>query len=137
MNWIAIIPLVIQGLTAIQPLFGGVNASKVVTTGNELIPFFEKLLGGIAPASQSKVGPAITAATAVFNPDPIKWIQQVLNLAGNNLDVDGEVGPLTLAAADAFAAKELGIVQGGFISVVLHDALISLGTKSQSGQPSS
>src|SRR5271168_795971 len=123
MTWIALIPLVIQGLTAIQPLFTGVNSNNVSTAGNGLIPLLQSLIGGLAPGSQGKVAPAVAAATSVFDPNVIKWIQQILNLAGNNVDVDGELGPQTLGAAAAFAEKELGIVQGGLISEVLQNAL--------------
>jgi hypothetical protein len=131
MNWVTIIPLVIQGLTAIQPLFSAVNANNVSSAGTGLIPIIERLIGGLAPGSQGKVQPAIIAATSVFDPDMVKWIQKILNLAGYNLDVDGELGPMTLAAAAAFAEKELGIAQGGLASTILQGALKSLATKPQ------
>ena len=89
------------------------------------------MIGGLAPGSQGKVAPAVAAATSVFDPNVIKWIQQILNLAGNNVDVDGELGPQTLGAAAAFAEKELGIVQGSLISEVLQNALKWLATKAQ------
>jgi hypothetical protein len=41
MTWVALIPLVIQGLTAIQPLFTGVNSNSVTTVGNGLIPLLQ------------------------------------------------------------------------------------------------
>ena len=123
MNWFALIPLVIQGLSAIQPLASGVDLSKVSNVGAGLIPLLERLVGGLAPGSQAKVGVAVSAATSVFDPDIVKWIQNILNLTGNNLVVDGTLGPLTLAAADSFAAKELGIVPGGPISEILQNGL--------------
>lgn len=112
MPWITIIPLVIQGLSAIQPLASGVNSNKISAAGAGLVPVLEQLLVSLAPGSQAKVGLAVSAATSVFDPDIVKWIQNVLNLAGNSLTVDGQLGPMTLAAADTFAAKELGIVPG-------------------------
>jgi hypothetical protein len=131
MPWITLIPLVIQGLTAIQPLFTGVNSNSAITAGNGLIPLLESLIGGLAPGSQQKVAPAVAAATSVFDPNVIKWIQQILNLAGYNVDVDGELGPQTLGAAATFAEKELGIVQGSPFGEILQNALKWLATKAQ------
>jgi hypothetical protein len=47
-------------------------------------------------ASLSRIADAIIRAQ---NQDPVKWLQGALNnLVGANLDVDGELGPLTEAA---------------------------------------
>jgi hypothetical protein len=131
MTWIALIPLVIQGLSSIQPVLTGVNSNSVATAGNGLIPLLESLVGILAPASKGKVAPAIAAATSVFDPNLIMWIQRILNLGGYNVDVDGEIGPQTLGAAAAFAEKELGIVQGSVFSEILQNALKWLATKAQ------
>jgi hypothetical protein len=129
MPWVALIPLVIQGLRSIQPLSNGVNYNSVVTAGSGLIPLLESLIGSVMPGSQGKIAPAVAAATSVFDPNVIKWIQQILNLAGYNLDVDGELGPQTLGAAANFAEKELGIIQGSPIGAVLENILKWLATK--------
>ncbi len=129
MNWVTLIPLVIQGLTAVQPLLSGINSSKINTAGTSLVPVLQALIGGVSPQSQGKVAPAVAAATSVFDPNIIKWIQQILNLTGSNLEVDGELGPLTLAAAESFAAKELGIVPGGLAGEILQSVLKWLATK--------
>ena len=131
MPWITLIPLIIQGLTSIQPLLTGVNPNSVTTAGNGLIPLLESLIGILAPSSKGKVAPAVAAATAVYNPNVIMWIQQIINLGGYNVDVDGELGPQTLGAAAAFAEKELGIAQGSVASEVLENALKWLATKAQ------
>lgn len=127
--WITIIPLVIQGLSAIQPLLSGADSNKIATAGAGLVPVIESLLGGLAPGSQAKAGIAVSAATSVFDPDIVKWIQKIMNLVGNNLAVDGHLGPMTLAAVDSFASKELGIVPGGLISEVLQNSLKWLAAK--------
>jgi hypothetical protein len=129
MNWFAIIPLVIQGLSAIQPLASGVDSNKISTTGAGLVPVIEALMGRLAPGSQANVAVAVSAATQVYDQDIAKWIQNILNLVGNNLAVDGILGPHTLAAADSFAAKELGIVPGGLASQVLQNGLQWLASK--------
>jgi hypothetical protein len=131
MTWIALIPLVIQGLTAIQPLFTGVNSNSVTTAGNGLIPLLQSLIGSLAPGSQGKVNAAVAAATSVFDPNLVKWIQNILNLAGNNLAVDGDLGPQTLAAAATFAEKELGIVQNSPAGEIFQSILKWLATKAQ------
>src|SRR5258708_2328111 len=110
MMWMTIIPLVIQVLSAIQPLSSGADQNKVSSAGEGLIPVLEKILAGVAPRTQINVPFAVSVATSVFDPDIVKWIQNILNKAGNNLAVDGQLGPLTLAAADSFAALEIGIV---------------------------
>jgi len=131
MTWVALITLVIQGLTAIQPLFTGVNSNSVTTAGNGLIPLFQSLIGSLAPGSQGKVNAAFAAATSVFDPNLVKWIQNILNLAGNNLAVDGDLGPQTLAAAATFAEKNLGIVQNSPAGEIFQSILKWLTTKAQ------
>jgi Predicted Peptidoglycan domain len=117
MNWVVVLPLLIRGLTAIQPLLSGLDSNKVSIAGNNLVPVLETLIGRFAPGSEMKVGPAIVAATAVFDPNPTKWIQQILNVAlGGGIQVDGLLGPQTLSAVDSFAQKELGVLPGGVAS---------------------
>jgi hypothetical protein len=123
MNWVTILPLIIQGLTAIEPLVSGINETKISAAGSGLIPVLQTMIGGLAPGAQAKVPIAISAATGVYDPDTAKWIQKVLNLAGSNIEVDGVLGPLTFAAVDSFASKELGIVPGSLISVMLANTL--------------
>jgi|SRR3984885_2551110 hypothetical protein len=126
MNWVAILPLIIQGLTAIEPLVSGVNQTKISAAGSGLVPVLQTIIGGLAPGSQPKVAIAVSAATGVYDPDAAKWIQKILNLTGSNIEVDGALGPLTLAAVDSFASKELGIVPGGLVSAILVNTLKSL-----------
>jgi hypothetical protein len=133
MIWTTLIPLAIQALSAIQPLSSGANQNKVSSAGEGLIPVLEKLLAGVAPGTQVNVPFAVSVATEVFDPDIVKWIQNILNKAGNNLAVDGTLGPLTLAAADSFAARELGIVPGGLMSVILQSGLKWLASKQSLG----
>jgi hypothetical protein len=46
---------------------------------------------------------AAEAAASLFDPENIKWVQTVLNLAqGENLEVDGEPGEATQAAIKKF-----------------------------------
>jgi hypothetical protein len=133
MMWMTIIPLVIQALSAIQPLSSGADQNKVSSAGEGLIPVLEKLFAGVAPGTQVNVPFAVSVATSVFDPDIVKWIQNILNKAGNNLTVDGKLGPLTLAAADSFAARELGIVPGGLMSGILQSGLTSLASRQSLG----
>jgi hypothetical protein len=117
------LPLIIQGLTAIEPLVSGANQTKISAAGSGLVPVLQTIIGNLAPGAQAKVPIAISAATGVYDPDTAKWIQKVLNLAGSNIEVDGVLGPLTLAAVDSFASKELGIIPGSLISAFLVNAL--------------
>jgi Predicted Peptidoglycan domain len=126
MNWVTILPLIIQGLTAIEPLASGASQIKISAAGSGLVPVLQTIIGGLAPGSQEKVAIAISAATGVYDPDAAKWIQKILNLAGSNIEVDGALGPLTLAAVDSFASKELGIIPGSLISAILVNTLKSL-----------
>ena len=132
MNFVTLVPIIIQALTAIQPVLSGASAASVSSAGSSLVPVIERLLAGIAPGSLTKVQPAMFAITSVFDPNIVKWIQQVLNLTGAGLVVDGELGPRTLAAIDAFAQKEIGILPNSLISEVLHSALQWAATKSPS-----
>jgi hypothetical protein len=117
MNWVVVLPLLVQGLTAIKPLVSGLNSNNVISAGTDLVPVLEALIGRLAPGSEMKVGPAIAAATAVFDPNPTKWIQQILNVAlGGGIQVDGVLGPQTLKAVDSFAQQELGVLPDGVAS---------------------
>jgi lysozyme family protein len=77
------------------------------------------------------VNAAVAAATSVFDPNLVKWIQNILNLTWNNLAVDGDLGPQTLAAAATFAEKELGIVQNRPSGEIFQSILKWLATKAQ------
>ena len=51
--WMTLIPLMIQALSAIQPLSSGADQNKVATAGEGLIPVLEKLLAGVAREHRS------------------------------------------------------------------------------------
>ena len=135
MNWVTILPLIIQGLTAIEPLASGASQPKISAAGSGLVPVLQTIIGALAPGSQAKVPIAISAATGVYHPDTAKWIQQILNLAGNNLEVDGVLGSRTFAAIDSFASKELGIVPDSLTSAILRNGLKWLAESHSTASP--
>jgi hypothetical protein len=127
--WFTIIPLLVQGLSAIQPLSSGADTNGISAAGAGLVPVIQALAGAFAPGSQAKVEAAVSVVTSVYDPDIGKWIQKVLNLVGSNLEVDGKLGPQSLAAADSFAERELGIIPGGLMSEVLQNSIRWLADK--------
>ena len=75
------------------------------------------------PGIDERFAPAAAAST-MFDPIRIKWLQTALNVLGSNppLDVDGEYGLMTTDAVLQFQ-KAHGIVADGWAGDVTHSAL--------------
>lgn len=103
--------LVIQGVTALASLF------------SSLSPTLAARLPAVASAASSTTAAGSPAGGST---NPILFIQELLAGAGHPVTADGELGPETLSAVDAWAEQELGVVPGGLLSVALREALSRL-----------
>jgi peptidoglycan hydrolase-like protein with peptidoglycan-binding domain len=102
----------------------GVPTVKAVEQhAGDLLPILAQVGKQLFPDVDDKFAPA-AAATAMFDPVRVKWLQTALNLIGTQppLDVDGEYGPLTAAAVKQFQETH-GLVADGWAGDVTHVAL--------------
>ena len=88
-----------------QAIQSGTPTVKAVeeNAGN-LLPLLGQIGKQMFPDIDDRLAPA-AAATTMFDPVRVKWLQTALNLLGANpvLDVDGEYGPNTKAAVQQFS----------------------------------
>ena len=95
----------------------------VEENAGDLLPLLKEIGMQKFPGIDERFAPAAAAST-MFDPIRIKWLQTALNVLGANppLDVDGEYGPMTQGAVVAFQ-KAHNIVTDGWAGDVTHAAL--------------
>jgi murein L,D-transpeptidase YcbB/YkuD len=87
----------------------------------DLLPILAQVAEQLFPDIDDRFAPG-AAATAMFDPVRVKWLQTALNVIGTDpLDVDGEYGPLTNAAVKRFQETH-GLVADGWAGDVTHAA---------------
>ncbi len=105
--------------------------------GNDLLPLLGQIGKQMFPDIDDRLAPAAAAST-MFDPIRVKWLQTALNLLGANppLDVDGEYGPMTKDAVLQFQ-KTHELVADGWAGDLTHAALqLALSKKpTAGGQP--
>jgi hypothetical protein len=102
----------------------GTPAVKAVEeNAGDLLPLFSAIGKAMFPAIDDKFAPA-AAATTMFDPIRVKWLQTALNVLGANppLDVDGEYGPMTKDAVLQFQ-KTHDLVADGWAGDLTHNAM--------------
>jgi len=102
----------------------GTPAVKAVEqNAGDLLPLFSAIGKSMFPGIDEKFAPA-AAATTMFDPIRVKWLQTALNILGTNppLDVDGEYGPMTKDAVLQFQ-KAHDLVADGWAGDLTHAAL--------------
>jgi murein L,D-transpeptidase YcbB/YkuD len=95
----------------------------VEDNAGNLLPLLAEIGKKMFPAINEKLAPAAAAST-MFDPVRVKWLQTALNVLGANppLDVDGEYGPRTTEAVLQFQ-KANGLVIDGWVGDLTHVAL--------------
>jgi murein L,D-transpeptidase YcbB/YkuD len=98
-------------------------AKAVELNARDLLPLLGQIGKQMFPAIDDRLA-AAAAASTMFDPIRVKWIQTSLNAIGKSrsLDVDGEYGPLTTEAVLQFQ-KEHGLVADGWAGDTTHAAL--------------
>ena len=89
----------------------------------DLLPVLKEIGKQKFPGIDERFAPAAAAST-MFDPIRIKWLQTALNALGANpsLDVDGEYGPMTKDAVLKFQMANK-LVADGFAGDATHTAL--------------
>jgi murein L,D-transpeptidase YcbB/YkuD len=89
----------------------------------DLLPLLKEIGKQKFPAIDEKFAPAAAAST-MFDPIRLKWLQTALNVLGANppLDVDGEYGPMTKDSVLQFQ-KAHELVADGWAGDATHTAM--------------
>lgn len=95
----------------------------VEENAGDLLPLLKEIGKEKFPGIDERFAPAAAAST-MFDPIRIKWLQTALNVLGANppLDVDGEYGPMTKDAVLHFQ-KAHDVVADGWAGDATHVAL--------------
>ena len=116
---------------------GTPSVKAVEEHAGDLLPLLKEIGKQQFPEIDEKFAPAAAAST-MFDPVRIKWLQTALNVLGAAppLDVDGEYGPMTKDAVLQFQ-KAHDLVADGWAGDATHAALqLSLAEKPKSaGSP--
>jgi hypothetical protein len=95
----------------------------VEENAGDLLPLLGQIGKHMFPGIDERLAPAAAAST-MFDPIRVKWLQTALNVIGANppLEVDGEYGPNTKDAVLQFQ-KTHGLVADGWAGDLTHAAL--------------
>ncbi len=125
---IKLLPIIFRAINAApqiqQAIRVGTPIDKAVElNARDLLPLLAQIGKQMFPTIDDSLAPAAAAST-MFDPIRIKWIQTALNAIGANppLDVDGEYGPMTTEAVLQFQ-KAQGLVADGWAGDTTHAAL--------------
>lgn len=108
----------------------------VEQNAGDLLPVLKEIGKQRFPGIDERFAPAAAAST-MFDPIRIKWLQTALNVLGANppLEIDGEYGPRTTDAVLQFQ-KARGIVADGWAGDLTHSALqLALSEKTVAAAP--
>jgi murein L,D-transpeptidase YcbB/YkuD len=116
---ITLLPIIFRAINIApqiqQAIHTGTSTVKAVedNAGN-LLPLLEQIGKLMFPGIKDSLAPAAAAST-MFDPSTVKWVQTALNvlhIATPPLDVDGEYGPLTTDAVKNFQGANGMVVDG-------------------------
>lgn len=125
---IKLLPIVFRAIN-VAPQFqealriGKPIVKAVEENAGDLLPLLKEIGKAQFPDIDEKFAPAAAAST-MFDPVRIKWLQTALNVLGANppLDVDGEYGPMTKDSVLQFQ-KAHELVADGWAGDTTHAAL--------------
>src|SRR5262249_24342019 len=116
---ITLLPIIFRAINLApqiqEAIQSGTSTVKAVedNAGN-LLPLLAQIGKQMFPGIQDSLA-AAAAASSMFDPSSVKWVQTALNVlhvADPALDVDGEYGPLTTAAVKKFQQANGLMVDG-------------------------
>jgi hypothetical protein len=125
---IKLLPIVFRAINVAPQIqeamrIGTPIVKAVEENAGDLLPLLKEIGKHQFPDIDEKFAPAAAAST-MFDPIRIKWLQTALNIVGATppLDVDGEYGPMTKDAVLQFQ-KVHDVVADGWAGDATHAAL--------------
>ena len=125
---IKLLPIVFRAINVAPQIQEAMRIGKPIVNAVEenagdLLPLLKEIGKQQFPDIDEKFAPAAAAST-MFDPVRIKWLQTALNILGANppLDVDGEYGPMTKDSVLQFQ-KAHELVADGWAGDTTHAAL--------------
>jgi hypothetical protein len=125
---IQLLPIIFRAINAAPQIqqairTGTPTVQAVEENARDLLPLLRQIGQQMFPGIDDKLAPAAAAST-MFDPMRVKWVQTALNVLGTNppLDVDGEYGPKTKDAVLQFQTAH-GLVVDGWAGDVTHTEL--------------
>jgi peptidoglycan hydrolase-like protein with peptidoglycan-binding domain len=117
---ISLLPIIFRAINAAPQIQQAIQTSTstvaaVENNAGTLLPLLMQIGKQMFPEIQDNLA-AAAAASTMFDPSTVKWVQTALNvlhIADPALDVDGEYGPLTTAAVKTFQQAN-GLVADGW-----------------------
>jgi len=123
-----LVPIMFRALNAAPKVqeairIGTPIVKAVDENAGDLLPILKEIGKQKFPDIEDRFAPAAAAST-MFDPIRIKWLQTALNALGANppLDIDGEYGPMTKDAVQLFQ-KASKLVADGWAGDATHTAL--------------
>jgi murein L,D-transpeptidase YcbB/YkuD len=105
---IQLLPLILSTMNTVPQFEQAIhNGSPAMQAVGNLVQLGKQLFPGI----DDKFA-AAAAASTMFDPVRVKWVQTALNVLGEALDVDGQYGPLTTQAVKQFQTSNQLEVDG-------------------------
>jgi Putative peptidoglycan binding domain len=139
---IKLLPIIFRAINVAPQIQEAIRTGKPIVkaveeNAGDLLPLLGEIGKEKFPGIDERFAPAAAAST-MFDPIRVKWLQTALNVLGANppLDVDGEYGPMTKDAVLEFQ-KTHDLVADGWAGDATHDALqLALSKKPKTaGQP--
>jgi hypothetical protein len=125
---IKLLPIVFRAINVAPQIqeamrIGTPIVKAVEENAGDLLPLLKEIGKEKFPGIDERFAPAAAAST-MFDPIRIKWLQTALNVLGANppLDVDGEYGPMTKDAVLQFQ-KAHDVVADGWAGDTTHATL--------------
>lgn len=116
---ISLLPIIFRAINMAPQIQQAIHTGTSTVTAVEnnagtLLPLFVQIGKQLFPGINDSFA-AAAAASTMFDPSTVKWVQtslNVLHVPNPPLDVDGEYGPLTTAAVKAFQQANGLVVDG-------------------------
>jgi peptidoglycan hydrolase-like protein with peptidoglycan-binding domain len=116
---ITLLPIIFRAINLAPEIRSAIHTgtstvSAVEGSAGTLLPLLAEIGKALFPGIKDSLAPAAAAST-MFDPSTVKWVQTALNvlhIADPALDVDGEYGPLTTAAVKTFQQANGLVVDG-------------------------
>ena len=125
---VKLLPIIFRAINVAPQVQQAIRVGKptveaVEENARDLLPLLGQIGRQMFPAIDERLAPAAAAST-MFDPVRVKWLQTALNVLGVDppLEVDGDYGPKTTEAVSHFQHTN-GLVVDGWAGDLTHEAL--------------